>query len=106
MIGKKMYTVMTNLSTGKIALVAQSQNGDEIKQAIHNYFSERLQNDKFVSSDMNATYKRTSKELFPNACVVVDKFHVISHVLDALQQVRKLIKTQVINQGQEDRQIE
>lgn len=104
MIGKKMYTVMTNLSTGKIALIAQSQNGDEIKQAIHNYFSERLQDVKSVSSDMNATYKRISKELFPNACVVVDKFHVISHVLDALQQVRKLIKNQIINKNQDESQ--
>lgn len=104
MIGKKMYTVMTNLTTRKIALIAQTQNGDEIKQAINAYFSERLQDVKSVSSDMNATYKRISKELFPNACVVVDKFHVITHVLDALQQVRKLIKTQLINQGQEDSQ--
>lgn len=104
MIGKKMYTVMTNLRTGKIALIAQTQNGDEIKQAVNDYFSGRLQEVRSVSSDMNATYKRISKELFPNACVVVDKFHVITHVLDALQRVRKLIKTQLINQSLEESQ--
>jgi len=57
MIGKKMYTVMTNLMTGKIALIAQTQNGDEIKQAVNAYFSERLQDIKSVSSDMNATVR-------------------------------------------------
>lgn len=106
MIGKKMYTVMTNLTSGKIAFIAQSQNGEEIKQAVTSYLSDRLQEVTSVSSDMNATYKRISKELFPNACVVVDKFHVISHVLDALQQVRKSIKTWIINEGQENSQTE
>ncbi|MBK7099753.1 MAG: transposase [Sphingobacteriales bacterium] len=29
---------------------------------------------------------------------MIDKFHVIKHLLDALQQVRKQLKTQYINQ--------
>ncbi|MBK7099066.1 MAG: transposase [Sphingobacteriales bacterium] len=37
---------------------------------------------------------------FPNTQLVIDKFHVIKHLLDALQQVRKQLKTQYINQKQ------
>jgi hypothetical protein len=36
-IGKKMYTVMTNARSGKIALLAQTLNPEELKQAIENY---------------------------------------------------------------------
>lgn len=97
MIGKKMYTVMTNLKSTKLAFIAESQNGEELKQAIREYFPEtKRQEVTSISSDMNATYKRISKELFPNAVVSIDKFHVIMHILDALQTVRKQVKAAVI----------
>lgn len=96
-IGKKMYTIMTNARTGKIALLAQSQNGTELQQVIENYFSEKLNEVRSVSADMNATYKKLCKEMFPNSQIVVDKFHVIRHLLDALQQVRKEIKNECLN---------
>lgn len=96
-IGKKMYTVMTNNKTGKIALLAQSHHGEELQQVIENYFSEKQQEVKSISSDMNATYHKLCKAVFPNSHVVVDKFHVISHLLDALQQVRKGIKNECLN---------
>lgn len=96
-IGKKTYTLMTNIKTGKIALLAQSHDGEELQQVIQNYFSEKQQEVKSVSSDMNATYKKLCKEMFPNCQVVIDKFHVIKHLLDALQQVRKEIKNECLN---------
>lgn len=105
MIGKKMYTVMTNLDTGKLALIAQSQNGEELKPAIREYFDGRLDRVTSISCDMNATYKRISKELFPNTCVVIDKFHVIMHIMDALQQVRKSIKNNIIDDNKEESQL-
>ena len=97
MIGKKMYTVMTNLKTSQLVFIAESQNGEELKQAIREYIPEsKLQEVTSISSDMNATYKRISKELFTNAVVSIDKFHVLTHIQDALQQVRKQVKAAVI----------
>lgn len=96
-IGKKMYTIMTNVKTGKIALLAQSQKSDELKEAVENYFPDKLNEVKSVSCDMSPTYIKFCKEVFPNAPIVIDKFHVVMHLLDALQQVRKQIKTKCVN---------
>lgn len=96
-IGKKMYTLMTNSETGKIAFLAQTMKPEDLKQAMENYLSEKVGEVKSVSCDMSPSYKKFCKEMFPNTQLVVDKFHVIKHVMDALNHVRKQIKTQCIN---------
>jgi transposase len=96
-IGKKMYTIMTNAQTGKIAFLAQTMKPEELKQAVEGYLSEKVGEVKSVSCDMSPSYKKFCKEVFPNTRLVVDKFHVIKHLMDALQQVRKQLKTQCLN---------
>lgn len=96
-IGKRMYSIMTNAKTGKIALLAQTMKPEELKQAMENYLSEKLSDVRSVSCDMSPSFKKFAKDVFPNTQLVVDKFHVIKHLMDALQQVRKQIKTQCIN---------
>lgn len=96
-IGKKMYSIMTNAKTGKIALLAQTMKPEELKQAMENYLSEKLSTVRSVSCDMSPSYKKFAKDIFPNTQLVIDKFHVIKHLMDALQQVRKQIKTQCLN---------
>ena len=96
-IGKKMYTLMTNSETGKIAFLAQTMKPEDLKQAMGNYLSEKVGEVKSVSCDMSPSFKKFCKEMFPNTQLVVDKFHVIKHLMDALNHVRKQIKTQCIN---------
>ena len=99
-IGKKMYTIMTNANTGKIAFLAQTLKSVELKQAMENYVSEKLREVKSVSCDMSASYKKFCKEMFPNTQLVVDKFHVIMHLIDALNLLRKQLKTQCLTNSQ------
>lgn len=99
-IGKKMCTLMTNDKTGKIAFLAQTLKPEELKQAMENYLSEKLSEVKSVSCDMSPSYKKFCKEMFPNTQLVVDKFHVIVHLLNALNQVRKQLKTQCLTNPQ------
>jgi transposase len=95
-IGKKMYTIMTNAKTGKIALLAQTMKPEELEQAVDSYLSAKVSEVKSVSCDMSPSYKKFCKEVFPSTRLVVDKFHVIKHLMDALQQVRKQLKTQCL----------
>ena len=95
-IGKKMYTIMTNANTGKIALLAQTMKPAELKQAVENYLPEKTDAVKSISCDMSPSYKKLCKEVFPNTQLVIDKFHVIKHLMDALQQVRKELKTECL----------
>lgn len=96
-IGKKMYTIMTNVKTGKIALLAQTMKPQELKQVMENYLPDILNEVKSVSCDMSPSYKKFCKDIFPNTQLVIDKFHVIKHLMDALQQVRKQLKAQCLN---------
>jgi len=95
-IGKKMYTIMTNAKTGKIAFLAQTMKPEELKQAMDNYLSEKKADVKSISCDMSPSYKKFCKDVFPNTRLVIDKFHVIKHLMDALQQVRKQLKTKCL----------
>ena len=65
---------------------------------MEHYLPHVLEDVKSVSCDMSPSYKKLCKDIFPNTQLVIDKFHVIKHLLDALQQVRKQLKTQYINQ--------
>ena len=96
-ISKKMYTIMTNTKTGKIALLVPTLKTEELKEVMEMYLPEVLEQIKSVSCDMSPSYKKFCKENFPNTQLVIDKFHVIKHLMDALQQVRKQIKTQYLN---------
>ncbi len=95
-IGKIMYTIMTNAKTGKIAFLAQTMKPEELKQAVENYLFSKASEVKSVSCDMSPSYKKFCKQVFPNTQLVIDKFHVIKHLMDALQQVRKQLKTQCL----------
>ena len=46
-------------------------------------------------SDMWTTYRDLAKELFPNACYVIDKYHYIRQVIWALEAVRKEVQLEV-----------
>ncbi len=95
-IGKKMYTIMTNANTGKIAFLAQTMKPWELKQAVENYLPTKTDGVKSISCDMSPSYKKFCKEVFPNTQLVIDKFHVVKYLMDALQQVRKQIKTECL----------
>lgn len=98
-VGKKMYTLITNIGTGKIAFMAQSIKPSELAQAIHEYLGATLGAVRSMSCDMAASFIKLSKEVFLNADLVIDKFHVVKHLMDALQQVRRELKTECLNKG-------
>ena len=95
-IGKRMYTIMTNAGNSKIAFLAESMKVEELKQAIGNYLPEKIKDVKSISCDMSPSYKKLCRETFTGARLVIDKFHVIKHLMDALQQVRRQLKTQCL----------
>lgn len=49
-IGKKMYTIMTNSQTSKIAFLAQSLKEEELKQAIQNCIIIQVFGDRKIDS--------------------------------------------------------
>lgn len=95
-IGKKMYTVMTNAQTGKIALLVPTLKGAELADAIA-FVSAKVPLVRSISCDMSPSYMKFCRENFRSAQLVIDKFHVVKHVMDALQQVRIKIKRTIVD---------
>lgn len=93
-IGKGSYTIMTNANTGKIAMLIESVKADEVSEAL-SLFGDKLQHIKTISCDMSPSYLKVCYTVLPLSEVVIDKFHVIKYVYDAVQDVRLRIRKQL-----------
>lgn len=72
---------------------------DRTKESLIEYFSgwpvdirEKL---KYVTMDMWNGYNSSISEVFPNVKIIIDKFHVIKKIGDALKEVRKHVGSQL-----------
>lgn len=91
MINDEMYTILSNRETGKIALLAQTMQYEDLSE-LSKHFAEMIKNINFINSDMSPVYNKFCKTIFPDAMLTTDKFHVISQVLDTVQAVRTRLK--------------
>ena len=90
-IGHDGFTILSNHQTGKIALMVESTNSYEVEAAME-LFGDELKNVKNISMDMSATYSLVADNLMPHATQVIDKYHVMKYVYDAVSGVRKAIR--------------
>ena len=109
-IGGNGFTILSSNDTGKIALMVESTRIEELSLAME-LFGEDLQKVKNISMDMSVTYASVCHNFMPFAIQVIDKFHVMRYVYDAVSQVRINLKkelTEKLSQGkkktQEDKQ--
>jgi transposase len=93
-IGHDGYTILSNTQTGKIAMMVESIKGQELEQCL-SLFGRILSKIRSISMDMSPTYFRLCYEQMPYAQIVVDKFHVIRYVYDAVLEVRTKVKKEL-----------
>ena len=51
---------------------------------------------RYLITDMNRVYKDLAVQYFPNATIVIDKFHVVRYATWALENVRKRVQKQML----------
>jgi transposase len=90
-IGHDGFTIFSNHDTGKIALLVESTNAEEVECAME-HFGHELNKVKNISMDMSPTYSLVADNLMPRSTQVIDKFHVMKYVYDAVSEVRIKIK--------------
>ena len=100
MISKRYSTIISNQRTGKIALLIDSVKPALVKQSIELLGKENLEKIEFINSDMSPVMKKICNDTIDNAAIVIDKFHVIKHIMDALNTVRLELK-QKLKQSKE-----
>jgi transposase len=89
-IGHEGYTIMSNTDTGRIAMLIESTRSEELEKAMQMFGSELLKV-RSISLDMSPTYLKLCHQQMPQAQKVVDKFHVMQYVYDAVLEVRSRI---------------
>jgi len=94
-IGKEMYSIMNNQQTGKIALMVPTLKVDELQMAV-SFLGSDIDKIRSVSCDMSPSYLSFIQSTFAQSSIVIDKFHVVRYVLDAVQSVRIRIKSQIM----------
>lgn len=95
MIDEEYYTVMTNRETGKIALLAETVTVTELNKLISKT-AEAKQKVKTITADLSPTYEKFCEQSFPGAMIVADKFHVVQHIVEAVQSLRLRLKQEEI----------
>ena len=96
-LGHDGFTIMSNTQTGKIAMMIESTKCEDVEAAL-SLFGKDLEKVKSISCDMSPTYLKACRDKFPQAQRVVDKFHVMQYVYDAVAEVRLRIKKELAEQ--------
>jgi len=96
-IGHEGFSILSNGETGEIAMMIESCKSAEVSQAI-SLFGDELNRIKSISCDMAAGYLKICSDELPKAKVVIDIFHVIQYVYDAVLDVRTRIKKELSEQ--------
>ena len=93
-IGHEGFTILSNGETGKIALMIESCKSEEVGDAV-SLFGKELDKIETISCDMSAGYLRVCADELPKTKVVIDKFHVMQYVYDAVLAVRLNLKKEL-----------
>lgn len=97
-----LYTIVTNKKTktkNKKSLVAiiDGTESKTIQNVLERIPIEMRNKVKEVSMDMARNMSLAIENSFPNARMVIDRFHVVRLVIDAMQYIRTQLRWDVIN---------
>ena len=87
---KKYATIVYDLERSCVVWAAKGKGKDTIEDFFNNHLSEyQKENITTASCDMSEAYINAIKENCPNVTLVLDKFHIVKALNDALDTVRK-----------------
>ncbi len=91
--GQKFQAILTDPKKHEVFDILPSRTQTQLSSYLRN-FPNRKEVEYFVM-DMNSVYRDIAETYFPNATIVIDKFHVVRYVTWALENVRKRIQKQM-----------
>jgi transposase len=89
---RKFVTVVSDLDKSSLLEVIDSHKSEEIIEVLSQQPQEIRENVKEVSVDMWGGFQKVIKEVFPNALIVIDRFHVMKLVNKSLNKIRLLLE--------------
>lgn len=101
----QVYTILSNTDrkNGIIAILPWTKADPFIVRIRENIPQEKLDMVMEIACDMSSWMEKIADTLFPEAGQVTDRFHFMKEVLDDLQTVRKVLKTEFKKIDNEER---
>ena len=84
----KLAFIAQDFETKKIISILDNRRQTTIRNHFFRYSKEARNKVKVVTLDMSGSYIPLIKVLFPNAEIVLDRFHIVQHMSRALNQTR------------------
>jgi transposase len=88
---RDFVTVVSDIDQGCLLEVIDSHKQQDIIEVLLQQPLEVRESVTEVSVDMWAGFPKVIQEVFPNAVVVIDRFHVMKLVLETLNKIRRLV---------------
>lgn len=80
--------IAQDFETKKIITILENRTQTTIRNYFFRYSKEARDSVKIVTVDMSGSYIPMIPKLFPNAKIVIDRFHIVQHMSRALNQTR------------------
>ena len=87
----RFFTIITDIKTSKVIWVEKSRSEKALTRFFMKIGERKCQKIQVVSTDQHKGYIRSVRENCPNAVLVLDKFHVIKGLGEAINEGRKLL---------------
>lgn len=87
--GHVYHTQIYDLIKKKLLASFEDRSYESLKSFFEYWGTDNLRNIRGICCDMWAPYIRAVKEYLPHAKIVFDKFHIVRHLLNAVNEVRK-----------------
>jgi len=91
--GQKFQAILTDAKNHKLFDILPTRSQTDLMLYLQSFPNKKQV--KYFVTDMNSVYKNLAREFFPNATIVIDKFHVVRYVTWALENVRKRIQKEM-----------
>lgn len=87
--GHTYVTMVYDLARGCLLWVGDGRQKETLEQFFAEWGPERCKALRGICCDMWEPYADVIRELAPNATLVFDKFHIVKHLMDAVDEVRR-----------------
>ena len=84
----KMSFICADGQSGELVDILPSRKLEKISAYFLRSPIEKRKNVEFLVSDMNAAYFQLTKTVFPNALLIIDRFHIVKHLNQAFNDLR------------------
>ena len=91
--GQKFQAILTDAKNHKLFDILPTRSQTYLMLYLQGFPNKKQV--KYFVTDMNTVYKDLARQYFPNATIVIDRFHVVRYVTWALENVRKRIQKEL-----------